>query len=133
MVCVGRKAFTKNLNLENASLKTNNLGQLEVNKYLQTSVKNIFAIGDLIPGPMLAHKAEEEGVAVAEYIATGWCHVNYNTIPSVMYTWPEAASVGKTEQELKRSKHSLCCGFLSFFSQWTSKNFGITQKALLRC
>ena len=100
LVAVGRKAYTEGLGLENAGLSANERGQIEVNDHLQTSVPNIYAIGDVVRGPMLAHKAEEEGVFVAETIAGQKPHLDYNLIPGVVYTWPEVASVGKTEQEL---------------------------------
>jgi dihydrolipoamide dehydrogenase len=101
LVAVGRKPFTQGLNLEAAGLAVNNRGQIEVNDHLQTSVPNIYAIGDVVRGAMLAHKAEEEGVFVAEQIAGQKPHINYNLIPGVVYTWPEVAAVGKTEEELK--------------------------------
>jgi len=100
LVAVGRKPFTAGLGLENAGLKVNEKGQIDVNDNLQTSVTNIFAIGDVVRGAMLAHKAEEEGVFVAEFLAGQKPHLNYNLIPGVVYTWPEVASVGKTEEEL---------------------------------
>jgi dihydrolipoamide dehydrogenase len=101
LVAVGRKAFTSGLGLENIGLSVNSRGQIEVNDHLQTSIPNIYAIGDVIKGAMLAHKAEEEGVYVAELIAGQKPHINYNLIPGVVYTWPEVAAVGKTEEELK--------------------------------
>lgn len=101
LVAVGRKAYTDGLGLENVGLAVNNRGQVEVNDHLQTAVPNIYAIGDVIKGAMLAHKAEEEGVFVAEQLAGQKPHINYNLIPGVVYTWPEIASVGKTEEELK--------------------------------
>ena len=101
LVAVGRKAYTEGLGLENIGLAVNNRGQVEVNDHLQTSVPNIYAIGDVVRGAMLAHKAEEEGVFVAETIAGQKPHMNYNLIPGVVYTWPEVAAVGKTEEELK--------------------------------
>jgi dihydrolipoamide dehydrogenase len=100
LVAVGRKPFTEGLGLENAGVVLNQRNQVEVNDHLQTNVPNIYAIGDVIKGAMLAHKAEEEGVFVAESIAGQKPHINYNLIPGVVYTWPEVASVGKTEQEL---------------------------------
>lgn len=100
LVAVGRKAYTEGLGLENVGLVANNRGQIEVNDHLQTSVPNIYAIGDVVRGAMLAHKAEEEGVFVAEQLAGQKPHMNYDLIPGVVYTWPEVASVGKTEQEL---------------------------------
>ena len=103
LVAVGRKPFTEGLNLEKAGLSVNNRGQIEVNDHLQTSVSNIYAIGDVVRGAMLAHKAEQEGVYVAELLAGQKPHINYNLIPGVVYTWPEVAAVGKTEEELKAS------------------------------
>lgn len=100
LVAVGRKAYTAGLKVENIGLTLNQRGQVEVNDYLQTSIPNIYAIGDVIRGAMLAHKAEEEGVFVAETIAGQEPHINYNLIPGVVYTWPEIANVGKTEEEL---------------------------------
>ena len=100
LVAVGRKAYTEGLGLENVGLTVNNRGQVEVNDHLQTAVPNIYAIGDVIKGAMLAHKAEEEGVYVAELIAGQKPHINYALIPGVVYTWPEVAAVGKTEEEL---------------------------------
>lgn len=101
LVAVGRKPYTEGLNLEAAGLSVNNRGQIDVNDHMQTSVPNIYAIGDVVRGAMLAHKAEEEGVFVAEQIAGQKPHINYNLIPGVVYTWPEVAAVGKTEEELK--------------------------------
>lgn len=101
LVAVGRKPYTEGLNLEAAGLTVNNKGQIEVNNHCQTAVPNIYAIGDVVRGAMLAHKAEEEGVYVAEQIAGQKPHINYNLIPGVVYTWPEVAAVGKTEEELK--------------------------------
>ena len=100
LVSVGRKPYTEGLDLEKVGIILNERGQISVNDTLQTNDENIFAIGDVIKGPMLAHKAEEEGVLVAEIIANQKPHINYNLIPNVIYTWPEVASVGKTEQEL---------------------------------
>jgi dihydrolipoamide dehydrogenase len=101
LVAVGRKAYTDGLALDKAGLTANERGQVEVNEHLQTSVPNIYALGDVVRGAMLAHKAEEEGVYVAELLAGQKPHINYNLIPGVVYTWPEVAAVGKTEEELK--------------------------------
>ena len=101
LVAVGRKPFTEGLNLEAAGVAVNTRGQIEVNDHLQTAVPTIYAVGDVVRGAMLAHKAEEEGVYVAELIAGQKPHINYNLIPGVVYTWPEVAAVGKTEEELK--------------------------------
>ena len=100
LVAVGRRAYTDGLNLEAVGIPTDTRGRVEVNEHLQTSVSNIYAIGDVIKGAMLAHKAEEEGVFVAETMAGQKPHIDYNLIPGVVYTWPEVASVGKTEEQL---------------------------------
>ena len=101
LVSVGRSPYTVGLNAESAGVKLTDRGQVEVNGHLQTSASNIYAIGDVVKGAMLAHKAEEEGVFVAESIAGQKPHIDYNLIPGVVYTWPEVASVGKTEEQLK--------------------------------
>ena len=101
LVAVGRKPFTERLGLENAGINTNNMGQILTDDYWRTNVANVYAIGDVIAGPMLAHKAEEEGVAAAEVIAGKIGRVNYGAIPGVVYTMPEVAAVGKTEEQLK--------------------------------
>jgi len=101
LVAVGRKPFTSGLGLENVGVKVSDRGMVETNDHLQTNVSNIYAIGDVVKGAMLAHKAEEEGVYVAELLAGQKPHINYNLIPGVVYTWPEVAAVGQTEEELK--------------------------------
>jgi dihydrolipoamide dehydrogenase len=101
LVSIGRKPYTDGLGLENAGLKTTDRGQIPTNEHLQTEVPNIYAIGDVVAGAMLAHKAEEEGVFVAETIAGQKPHINYLLIPNVVYTWPEVAGVGYTEEQLK--------------------------------
>ena len=103
LLSVGRSAYTDGLNLESIGLKTNDKGQIQVNDKLQTKHSNIYAIGDVVKGAMLAHKAEEEGVLVAEIISGQKPHIDYNLIPGVVYTWPEVASVGKTEDYLKKN------------------------------
>lgn len=100
LVSVGRKPYTEGLNLKALNIITNDKGQIDVNNHLQTKIENIYAIGDVVRGPMLAHKAEEEGVMAAEIIAKQKPHIDYNLIPNVIYTWPEVASVGKTEEQL---------------------------------
>ncbi|MFI5204971.1 MAG: dihydrolipoyl dehydrogenase [Flavobacteriales bacterium] len=102
LVAVGRKPYTDGLTLEKAGVKMDDRGRVAVDDHLQTNVKGIYAIGDVIRGAMLAHKAEEEGVMVAEQLAGQKPHMNYNLIPGVVYTWPEVAAVGKTEEELKK-------------------------------
>ena len=101
LVSVGRRPYTDGLNAEKAGVKVTDRGQIEVNDHLQTSAANIYAIGDVVRGAMLAHKAEEEGVLVAEILAGQKPHIDYNLIPGVVYTWPEVAAVGKTEEQLK--------------------------------
>ena len=101
LVAVGRKPFTDNLGLDKAGVKLDDRGRVETDAHMRTNVPNIFAIGDVIKGTMLAHKAEEEGVFVAEMLAGQKPHINYNLIPGVIYTWPEVAAIGKTEEELK--------------------------------
>lgn len=103
LVAVGRGAYTSKLGLENVGIETDERGRIAVNDHLQTAVSNIYAIGDVVRGAMLAHKAEEEGVFVAESIAGEKPHINYNLIPGIVYTWPEVAAVGKTEEELKEA------------------------------
>jgi dihydrolipoamide dehydrogenase len=103
LVSVGRSPYTDGLNAEAAGVQLTDRGQVEVNEHLQTTAKNIYAIGDVVKGAMLAHKASEEGVLVAEIIAGQKPHINYNLIPGVVYTWPEVASVGKTEEQLQEA------------------------------
>ena len=101
LLAVGRSAYTDKLGLENIGVKVDERGRVDVNENLQTSVSNIYAIGDVVRGAMLAHKAEEEGVFAAEHMAGEKPHINHNLIPGVVYTWPEVAAVGKTEEQLK--------------------------------
>jgi dihydrolipoamide dehydrogenase len=114
LVSVGRTAYTDKLGLDNVGIKTDNRGRVEVNGHLQTNVPNIYAIGDVVKGAMLAHKAEEEGTYVAEFINGEKPHIDYNLIPNVVYTWPEVASVGKTEEELKEAKVTYNMGSFPF-------------------
>lgn len=102
LVSVGRKAYTAGLNLEAVGIKVDERGRVETDAHLETNVKGIYAIGDVVKGAMLAHKAEEEGVFVAEVMAGQKPHIHYNLIPGVVYTWPEVAGVGATEEELKK-------------------------------
>jgi dihydrolipoamide dehydrogenase len=103
LVSVGRRPYTDGLNAEAAGVKIDEHGRVEVNEHLQTNVSNIYAVGDVVRGAMLAHKAEEEGVLIAELLAGQKPHIDYNLIPGVVYTWPEVAAVGKTEEELKEA------------------------------
>ena len=121
LVATGRKPLTKGLNLENIGVEPNPKGQIETDSNWRTIAKNIFAIGDVTAGPMLAHKAEEEGIAVAEVIAGQAGHVNFEVIPSVVYTDPEVAAVGKTENELKEAGIGIKVGKFSFMGNGRAK------------
>lgn len=116
LVAVGRKPYTDGLNLEALGLKTDERGRIPVNSHLQTSLPHVFAIGDVVQGAMLAHKAEEEGVFVAEYMNGQKPHINYKLIPGVVYTWPEVAGVGFTEEELKKEGRSYKVGKFPFLA-----------------
>lgn len=121
LLSVGRKPYTENLGLEKAGVKMDDKGRIDVNASLQTSVQNIYAIGDVIKGAMLAHKAEEEGVMVAELLAGQKPHINYNLIPGVVYTWPEVAAVGFTEEELKSEGKKYKTGSFPFKASGRSR------------
>ncbi len=121
LVSVGRKPYTEGLNLTKVGVKKDDKGRIEVNEKLQTSIENIYAIGDVIKGPMLAHKAEEEGIAVAEILSGQAGHVNYDVIPGVIYTSPEVATVGKTEEQLKEEKKSYKVGKFPFLANSRAK------------
>ena len=114
LVSVGRRPYTDGLNAEKAGVKVTERGMIEVNDHLQTSASNIYAIGDVVRGAMLAHKAEEEGVMVAEILAGQKPHIDYNLIPGVVYTWPEVAAVGKTEEQLKAAGIDFKAGSFPF-------------------
>ena len=114
LVSVGRAPYTKGLGLENLGIKTDKVGRIEVDEHLRTGVDGIYAIGDVIKGAMLAHKAEEEGVYVAETIAGQKPHINYLLIPGVVYTWPEVAGVGYTEEQLKEQGRGYKTGSFPF-------------------
>lgn len=114
LVSVGRRPYTDNLGLDKAGVKVDNRGKIETDDHLQTNVAGIYAIGDVIKGAMLAHKAEEEGTFVAETIAGQKPHINYNLIPGVVYTWPEVAAVGYTEEQLKEQGKKYKSGLFPF-------------------
>ena len=114
LVSVGRKPYTENLGLDKAGVKVDNRGRIETDDHLQTNVAGIYAIGDVVKGAMLAHKAEEEGVFVAEIMAGQKPHINYNLIPGVVYTWPEVAAVGYTEEQLKEQGKKYKTGSFPF-------------------
>ena len=121
LVSVGRKSYTEGLNLSKVGVKKDDKGRIKVNNRFQTSISNIYAIGDVIKGPMLAHKAEEEGIAVAEILAGQAGHVNYDVIPGVIYTSPEVASVGKTEEQLKELNIAYKVGKFPFLANSRAK------------
>ena len=121
LVSVGRRPYTEGLNLSKIGVKKDEKGRIVINGKFQTSVTNIYAIGDVIKGPMLAHKAEEEGIAVAEILAGQAGHVNYDVIPGVIYTSPEVATVGKTEEELKKLKIDYKVGKFPFLANSRAK------------
>lgn len=121
LVAVGRRPYTENLGLDKAGVQLDDKGRIMVNEQLQTSQPHIYAIGDVIRGPMLAHKAEEEGVFVAEIIAGQKPHIDYNLIPNVVYTWPEVASVGYTEEQLKEKNMSYKVGQFPFKASGRAK------------
>ena len=121
LVSVGRKPNTEGLKLDEAGIETDDRGRVKIDKHFKTNVDGIYAIGDVVIGPMLAHKAEEEGIAVAEMISGKFGHVNYNVIPSVVYTHPEVASVGKTEEELKKESIDYNAGKFPFMANSKAK------------
>ncbi len=121
LISVGRKANTEGLNLETVGVKLDDKKRIKTDKSFKTNLENIYAIGDVISGPMLAHKAEDEGIAVAENIAGQSGHVNYDTIPGVVYTTPEVAAIGKTEEQLKDSKMKYKVGKFSFMANSRAK------------
>ncbi len=121
LISVGRKPFTEGLNLSKIGVMKDSKGKIKVDKKLQTNIKNIYAIGDVIDGPMLAHKAEEEGIAVAEILAGQSGHVNYDVIPGVIYTSPEVAYVGKTEETLKKNSIDFKVGKFPFMANSRAK------------
>ena len=121
LIAVGRKPYTEGLNLNKVGVKKDEKGRIKVNKKFQTDVKNIYAIGDVIEGPMLAHKAEEEGIAVAELLAGQSGHVNYDVIPGVIYTSPEVAYVGRSEEQLKKDGITYKIGKFPFLANSRAK------------
>lgn len=127
LVAAGRKPYSEGLGLEELGIERDARGFVTVDSHWRTKYPNVFAIGDLIPGPMLAHKAEEEGVAVAELIANGHGHVNYETVPNVIYTWPELASVGLTEEQLKAQGIEYRAGTFPFTPNARAKSLGHTD------
>lgn len=127
LVAVGRRAFTQNLGLDSIGLVTEPNGKVPVDGHFRTNVAGVYAIGDVIKGAMLAHKAEEEGVACAEIIAGKPGHVNYEAVPNVVYTWPEVASVGKTEEEARAAGIDIRIGKFPFSANGRAKCLGETE------
>lgn len=124
MISIGRKPNIDGLKIENAGILLDDKGRIQTDENFRTNVKNIFAIGDVKSGPMLAHKAEEEGIAAAEYIAGGQPHINYNSIPSVVYTHPEVAWCGYTEEELIDKNIKYTIGQFPFLANSRAKTTG---------
>ncbi len=124
LVSIGRRPYTDGLGLEAVGVTRNERGFIPVNHHFQTNVPNIYAIGDVIPGPMLAHKAEEEGVAAVEIMAGQAGHINYDAIPGVVYTWPEVATVGKTEEQVKESGVAYKVGKFPFLANSRARAVG---------
>jgi dihydrolipoamide dehydrogenase len=127
LVSTGRKPFSEGLGLEAVGVAKDQRGFVQVDHHFQTNVPGIYAIGDLVPGPMLAHKAEEEGVALAEMLAGQAGHVNYNTVPSVIYTYPEVASVGLTEEQCKEQGLAYNAGSFPFMANGRARALGFTE------
>ncbi|MFV9930361.1 MAG: dihydrolipoyl dehydrogenase [Rickettsia endosymbiont of Haemaphysalis japonica] len=127
LMAVGRKAYTQNLELESVGIITDKQGSIEINDRFQTAISNIYAVGDVVKGTMLAHKAEEEAVAAVEIIAGQAGHVNYNLIPSVIYTYPEVASVGETEEQLKEKGINYKVGKFPFLANSRARAIGSTE------
>lgn len=124
LVCIGRKPYTQGLNAEAAGVKITDRGQVEVDEHLKTTADNIYAIGDVVKGAMLAHKAEEEGVFVVEQLVGQKPHINYLLIPNVVYTWPEVAAVGYTEEQLKEKGVNYKIGKFPFMASGRARASG---------
>jgi dihydrolipoamide dehydrogenase len=127
LVSIGRIPFTEGLGLEDVGVEVDRRGVIQVNDHFKTNIDGIYAIGDVIPGAMLAHKAEEEGIACVEHLAGQAPHINYDAIPSVVYTWPEAASVGKTEEQLKEAGVDYNKGNFPFMANSRARANGDTE------
>ena len=127
LAAVGRKPYTEKLGLDKIGIKLDDKGRIDINERFQTSIPNIYGVGDVVKGPMLAHKAEEEAVAAVEIMAGQAGHVNYNLIPSVIYTWPEVAFAGATEEQLKENKVSYKIGKFPFLASSRARTMGSTE------
>jgi dihydrolipoamide dehydrogenase len=127
LMAIGRKPYLEGLGLQNVGVALDERGRVKVNEYFETSVEGIFAIGDVIAGPMLAHKAEDEGVILAEILAGESGHIDYNLIPGVVYTWPEIANVGQTEEQLKKAGVEYRSGKFPFMANGRARAMGMTD------
>jgi dihydrolipoyl dehydrogenase len=127
LLSIGRFAYTERLNLAAAGVETDERGRVKIGPHFETNVPGVYAIGDVVAGPMLAHKAEDEGMALAEILAGQHGHVNYSAIPSVVYTWPEVASVGQTEEELKANGIAYKAGKFPFMANGRARALGNTD------
>ena len=127
LVAIGRRAYTNGLGLDAVGVEMDNRGRVKIGKHFETNVPGIYAIGDVVEGPMLAHKAEEEGVALAELLAGQAGHVNHDLVPGVVYTWPEVAAVGKTEEELKAAGIQYKAGKFPFTANGRARASGTTD------
>lgn len=128
LVCIGRRPYTQNLGLENVGVKMDQRGRIATNNKFQTNIPNIYAIGDCIQGPMLAHKAEDEGIVCVESIVSGGTpHIDYNCVPSVIYTHPEVAWIGKTEEQLKQEGVKYRIGKFPMAANSRAKTIGETD------
>jgi dihydrolipoamide dehydrogenase len=127
LLSIGRTPYTEGLGLDAVEVETDARGIIQVDAHFQTNVPGIYAIGDCVPGPMLAHKAEDEGVVVAEILAGQSGHINYDAIPGIVYTWPEVASVGKTEEQLKEAGHAYKAGKFPFLANSRARCNGDTE------
>ena len=127
LMAVGRKAYTQGLGLENVGVELDERGRVKVDEFFESSVEGIYAIGDVIAGPMLAHKAEDEGVILAEMLAGQSGHIDYDKVPGVVYTWPEVAAVGKTEEQLKEAGVAYNAGKFPFMANGRARAMGMTE------
>lgn len=127
LMAIGRKPYLEGLGLNNVGVALDERGRVKVNEYFETSVQGVFAIGDVIAGPMLAHKAEDEGVILAEILAGESGHIDYNLIPGVVYTWPEIANVGMTEEQLKKDSVPYRAGKFPFMANGRARAMGMTE------
>jgi dihydrolipoamide dehydrogenase len=127
LVATGRKPTTQGLGLDKVGVTTNKLGQVEIDSHFQTNVPGIYAVGDVVAGPMLAHKGEEEGIAAVEIMAGQYGHVNYEAMPNVVYTWPEVATVGATEEEVKAKGIEYKVGTFPFSANGRARSMDETE------